>query len=236
MRPARREITILTVAAALAAAAMVSAPPRAGAAAPRDPPANLPIGPMPSVCAAAGTGRACEDAAVSALDHARGTIGLGSYRLPAGFEKMPASHQWLILANQDRAAYSLPRIAGIATALNRVAHQGAIARRDPDPLPLLMTLHGQRTFGFASNWAGGQLNALVAYYGWMYDDGYGSGNVDCGTPSAPGCWGHRHNVLAFPHATALTLGTAALTARASYALTIVETSTPPWPFAYRARG
>jgi hypothetical protein len=41
-------------------------------------------------------------------------------------------------------------------------------------------------------------------------------------------------VLAFPHATALTLGTAALKASASYALTIVETTTPPWPYAYRA--
>ena len=69
----------------------------------------------------------------------------------------------------------------------------------------------------------------------MYADGHGDGNIDCHSPSDPGCWGHRRNILAFPAAPALTMGAAALTRARSYALTIVETSTPPWPYAYRAR-
>jgi len=92
--------------------------------------------------------------------------------------------------------------------------------------------------GFGSNWAGGQANALLAYYGWMYDDGYGSGNLSCATPRASGCWGHRHNIFAFPHAPVLAMGGASVHVggglQASYALTIVETATRVWPYSFRA--
>ena len=220
------------VAIALAAIALTGAAARAAASAP-DPTADIPVGSLPAACEAAGTGPTCEHAAVAALDRDRRAVGLRPYRLPAGFVKMPPAHQWLILANLDRAAYSFQLITGTAMALNRVARAGALARQDPDPWPLLHTLHGQTTIGFGSNWAGGQANALLAYYGWMYDDGVGSGNIDCHAPSDPGCWGHRHNILAFPHAAVLTMGAAAPSGTASYALTIVETSTAPWPFAYR---
>ena len=178
----------------------------------------------------------CERAVVAALDHARHRMGLGAYRLPARFIAMAPARQWLILANLDRIAYSLPTIAGTAAALDAVARQGAAGRVDPNPWPLLSALQGQAEIGYASNWAGGQPNALLAYYFWMYDDGYGSGNIDCPTPTASGCWGHRHDVLAFPQAAALTMGAAALGRAQSYALTIVETSTPVWPYVYRWRG
>jgi hypothetical protein len=220
-------LAALAVAATLAAAPALAAEP--------DPQHNIPIGALPRACERAPTGAACEDAAIAALDRARGDLGLRPYGLPAGFTAMSAPHQWLILANLDRAAYSLPPITGTATALNRVAHAGAVAHADPDPWPLLQSLRGQDLIGFASNWAGGQPDALVAYYGWMYDDGYRSGNYDCRAPSDPGCWGHRQDILAFPHAPALTMGAAALTADATYALTIVESSTAPWPYAYRWR-
>jgi hypothetical protein len=29
----------------------------------------------------------------------------------------------------------------------------------------------------------------------MYDDGKGSGNLDCPAKGGPGCWGHRHGIL-----------------------------------------
>ncbi len=211
-------------------AALAVAPAPAAVPNPR---ADIPLGPLPVACEGAPSGGACERAAVAALDRARRALGLRPYRLPAGFISMPAPHQWLILANLDRAAYALPLIGGTATVLDRVARLGAVERADPDPWPLLRALSGQREIGFGSNWAGGQPNALVAYFGWMYDDGYGSDNVDCGSPADAGCWGHRRNILAFPHATALTMGACALAGAASYALTIVATTTPPWPYAYR---
>ncbi len=36
---------------------------------------------------------------------------------------------------------------------------------------------------------------LGADFAWMYNDGWGGTNLDCSTPSAPGCWGHRDNIL-----------------------------------------
>jgi hypothetical protein len=48
---------------------------------------------------------------------------------------------------------------------------------------------------YASNWAGGYVNVVQAYEGWMYDDGPGSGNVDCTSGDPSGCWGHRHDIL-----------------------------------------
>jgi len=39
------------------------------------------------------------------------------------------------------------------------------------------------------------VNGLDATYGWMYDDGVDSGNLDCLRAGAPGCWGHRQGIL-----------------------------------------
>jgi len=228
-----RAAIALAVAAALAFG--VAGGGAANAAAP-NPPRDIPIGQLPAACNGDGRGSVCEQAALRALNHARETLHLGGYRVPSGFTEMPASHQWLILANLDRAAYRLPAIRGIATALNAIAHTGARARMDPNPWPLLQSLPGQLRIGFGSNWAGGQPNGLVAYFGWMYDDGYGGENIDCPTATAAGCWGHRQNILGFATAPVLTMGAAAIPATMSYALTIVVTSTAAWPLSYRAPG
>jgi hypothetical protein len=232
MTSARRMLGA-TATASAAAAALVLVPAGARAAA-SNPRSNIPLGPLPAACAGDGTGGVCEHAALHALDGARGALGLHAYVLPSRFLSMPAGHQWLILANADRLAYGEAPIAGTVAALNAVARQGARAREDPDPRSLLRSLHGQRAIAFGSNWAGGQPNALLAYYGWMYDDGYHSGNLDCQTPTAAGCWGHRDNILGFAHAAALAMGVSAPAGARSYALTIVATTTPPWPYLSRA--
>jgi len=206
--------------------------PATVAAAPPDPSANIAFGPVPNACYSAPTGAACETASVGRLDAARAMLRLGPYRLPRDFLSLIPARQWLVLANLDRIAYSLPPIRGLSPTLDAVAKQGAQAREDPNPWPLLSALHGQLRIGFSSNWAGGQPNGLIAYYGWMYDDGYGSGNIDCSSPSAAGCWGHRHDILAFTAGGTLSMGAAAPAGRASYALTIVETSTPVWRYSY----
>jgi len=218
----RRAAGVLVALAAFAASAS-AAPNPAG---------NIRLGPLPRSCERAPTGAACETAAVRALDAARTRLGLGPYLLPADFVGLAPARQWLILANLDRIAYSLRPIDGLSAVLNSIARRGATRREDPDPEPLLTSLRGQSRIGFASNWAGGQANALLAYDGWMYDDGYGSGNLDCRMPSAPGCWGHRQDILSFAQAARLTMGASALRGAASYALTIVETSTAVWPYSY----
>jgi hypothetical protein len=77
---------------------------------------------------------------------------------------------------------------------------------------------------------------MGANYFWMYDDGPGSPNADCTPSNQSGCWGHRDNILGFGRATALAMGVAAPAGARSYALTIVATTTPPWPYLYRWRG
>ena len=202
------------------------------AAAPPNPSADIPLGPLPAACSGAPAGALCENAAIGRLDAARARLGLGPYRLPVNFVALAPARQLLILANLDRLAYGLKPVRGLSLTLDAIAKQGAQAREDPNPWPVVAGLAGQQVIGFSSNWAGGAPNAPVAYYEWMYDDGYGSGNLDCTSRTAPGCWGHRHTIFAFAGAPTLTMGAAALPAETSYALTIVETSTPAWPYSY----
>jgi hypothetical protein len=227
----RRPLTAAALAAvafAVGALALASG----AAAVPMDPAANIALGPLPRSCERAPHGAACEHASIRALDAARAKLGLGSYLLPADFVTLVPARQWLILSNLDRISYRLKPIAGLALPLDKVAKQGALSHSDPDPGPLLSSLHNQSTLGFASNWAGGQPNALVAYYGWMYDDGPGGPNIDCSSPGAAGCWGHRHDILAFAQGGALAMGAAAVSRANSYALTIVETERPAWHYGY----
>lgn len=223
----RRALAAALAAAAVAMAALGTA---AAGALPADPHANIPLGRLPAACFRAPRGSVCEHASMRALDRARARTGLPAYTLPPGFLALSAPRQWLILSNLDRVAFGLRPIGGLVLPLDRVARQGALAHADPNPWSLLRTLPGQTTIGFASNWAGGQENGLLAYYGWMYDDGPGGPNIDCPSASAQGCWGHRHDILAFDAARVVVMGAAAV--GRSYAMTVVELSRRPWPLSY----
>ena len=59
-----------------------------------------------------------------------------------------------------------------------------------DPARLRRYLYYQAGSIFAQDYT-----PLGADYAWMYNDGYGGTNLDCTTPSDPGCWGHRDNIL-----------------------------------------
>jgi hypothetical protein len=205
--------------------------PAAGAAAPLDPPANIPLPRLPAACGGDPRGASCEQATIGALDAARAKLGLGPYLLPTGFVSLSPARQWLVLSDLDRLSYSLPPISGLSLTLDAVARQGARANEDPDPLALLHDIHTVQPLGYASNWAGGQANALLAYYGWMYDDGYGGPNLDCTSPTASGCWGHREDVLSFRQGQ-IAMGAAVVRDARSYALTIVDTSAPYFHIAY----
>jgi hypothetical protein len=211
--------------AALIAAALAASAATASAAAP-NPSANMPLA-TPASCSAP-TSTACETAVVAGLDSAHTALGLGAYTLPADFDSLPPDEQLFILSDSDRVAYGLPPISGLSATLNSAAQAGVADDNDPDPQADLPSDLGD--YGFSSNWAGGYANDLLAYYGWMYDDGLGGPNIDCQSAGDPGCWGHRQDILAFPDSGSLVMGAASGTdpyGEPGYAMTIVW-STDSW--------
>jgi hypothetical protein len=180
---------------------------------------DFPPGPMPAACHSAPKSATCVNAAVYYLDRARARLGHGPYKLPADFASLGPGRQAFILTNLDRLLYGLKPIPGLTAQLDQDAAAGVRSEDDP---------HSRdRAFGYyTSNWAGGYANMPLAYEGWMYDDGYGSGNEDCTSPAASGCWGHRHDVLwKFGGSDPLAMGAAAgmgRTGLAGYAMLLGE--------------
>jgi hypothetical protein len=189
----RRAALALTVLVTLGLGGPSLVPARAWASAP-NPSENITLRALPSECSTTPLAAGCENALVQELDRARAALGLGPYLLPAGFAALSPDRQLLILTDLDRVAYGLAPVPGLNAQLSSSAAEGA--RGDYDPLPAGELSPGGAVEGFASNWAGGFANVLEAYFEWMYDDGYPGANRDCASAGAPGCWGHRQNVLA----------------------------------------
>ncbi|MGH9102037.1 MAG: hypothetical protein ACRDYD_03490 [Acidimicrobiales bacterium] len=132
---------------------------------------------------------ACIAAVVSAIDHARALEGVGPIELPAGFATLSPTDQLFAVLSSERAARGLAPFAGLEPTLDSWAQWGANTGRDPLP-------PAGSSFVGGSIWAGGQANALIADYDWMYADGFGGDNIDCTSPAASGCWAHRRDILA----------------------------------------
>jgi hypothetical protein len=138
----------------------------------------------------------------------------------------------LVVLDLERVGRGLPPLAGIVASLDAVAQRGTQVAGDApgtfeDPtFPAGFSLGSGTLFAYrchatgsgftcggagnpgASIAAGGNINVLDADYGWMYDDGFGGSNFDCRSPNAPGCWGHRDNILGrYPTHTRFVSGT-----------------------------
>ena len=130
----------------------------------------------------------CTDAALAAINHAHALEGVRPMVLPAGFLALTLPEQLFVAIDLERVDRGLPPFAGLTTGLDANAQHGADDANDPpDP--------GRAYDLDDSEWAGGSSNALDAVYGWMYDDGFDSGNLDCTHRGATGCWGHRKGIL-----------------------------------------
>jgi hypothetical protein len=166
-----------------------------------DPRSNFPVDQLPASCDQP-TSPACLDTSVSYLNQARAGLGQGPYQLPANFDSLSPQIQQFVLTNLDRIQYGLAPITGITASLTQDAMGGIVHDTDPHPT--------DPTFNYwTANWAGGFENVVLAYEAWMYDDGPGSGNLDCGSHDSSGCWGHRHDVLwSFGGSGALAMGSA----------------------------
>ncbi|MCL5115847.1 MAG: hypothetical protein M1272_01700 [Firmicutes bacterium] len=161
--------------------------------APPPPKANL--APQPNfnqICAEVGVASpACQETTLEAIDAARRHEGLGSMALPRNWLSLTPAEQLFVITNLERVARREHPIPGLVAWLDGVAQAGALSRADP-ALP-------QPAAPYVSIWAE-TVSPLASDYGWMYADGYGgpigTTNLDCRSAGAPGCWGHRNNILA----------------------------------------
>ncbi|WGL53648.1 hypothetical protein P5P86_07390 [Nocardioides sp. BP30] len=138
-------------------------------------------------CATSGAvTRSCLKHAVKDYDRARRREGVGPVTLPSNFITLTAPAQLMVLADLDRVDRGLAPVAGLASTLQPYAQRGAQQSRDPS-FPA-WTMQG------GGNWAS-TASPVWAEFLWMYDDGPGSGNLDCTTATDAGCYGHRNNIL-----------------------------------------
>ncbi len=146
-----------------------------------------------STLALATTASACESAEVAATDHAHALEHLAPLRLPRNWTTLSVAEQLFVLADVERVSRGEAPILGLSGSLDAQAQAGAAHDADPT----LMAPVAGATGAYVSNWAGGD-NALDANYSWMYLDGWAGAattNADCTATGAPGCWGHRDNIL-----------------------------------------
>jgi hypothetical protein len=156
-----------------------------------DPPQNVRADPdFTSVCAPQGldSSPACLRAVLDAVNRARALEGVKPMVLPTNFGQLSVPEQLFVAVNRERIDRGLAPAVGRTAALDRNAQKGADQADDPpDPGDTYDVVDGE--------WAGGSVNGLDAVYGFMYDDGPGSTNLDCPKGGGPGCWGHRHGIL-----------------------------------------
>lgn len=141
-----------------------------------------------SACDAGPSGSKCIASALADINAARASEGVGAMVLPSNFASLTIPQQLLIVSDLERIGRGLTPILGLAAPLDADAQQGAVAGGDPVPTSFTGDAWG-------SNWEGGYASTLEADFGWMYDDGPGSENLDCAAAGDPGCWGHRDNIL-----------------------------------------
>lgn len=137
---------------------------------------------------------------VANIDACRAKEGVGALRLPSNWSSLNANRQMFVLIDLERVNRGLRPIVGLSRSLNALAQQGANTASDP-------SFPGAGFVGGGAIWAGGA-SVIGADDGWMYDDGpHGLDlNLDCPTPGASGCWGHRDVILMHKPAGALVAG------------------------------
>jgi hypothetical protein len=163
--------------------------PVAAASALTDPPANRDLSEATlRACQSGPASAGCQSAALADLNAARAAEGIGPMQLPSDFGSLTVPQQLLVLSNLERVDRGLVPVIGLSGPLDQDALTGA--QHDADPVPT--QFNGD---SFTSNWEGGYGSPFEADFEWMYDDGYGSNNEDCNSPTDSGCWGHRHDIL-----------------------------------------
>jgi hypothetical protein len=141
---------------------------------------------------------------LAAINKGRAADGLAAIALPTSFSDESPNAQLLTLLNTERTDRGLQPVATETSTLDQAAATGAANRTDPDL--------GQINVSWGSVWGEGA-SALQVWFEWVYADGWGGSaaatpNLDCTSPTASGCWGHRHVLLGSYSGTAPNVGIA----------------------------
>jgi hypothetical protein len=124
---------------------------------------------------------------ISAINACRADENVGPLKLPSNWSSLSAIQQGFVLIDLERVNRGLPAIVGLSGSLNTLASAGAASQNDP-------SFPAGGFVGGGAIWAGAP-SVLAADYMWMYADGPGGTNLDCGSGSDSGCWGHRDIIL-----------------------------------------
>jgi len=147
------------------------------------------------------SGAACSTADLIQIDAVRATEGVGPMYLPTDYSALSGAEQQFVVINLERVARGVVPVAGLTVSLCALASAGAQACTDP-----AFSASGLSWGG--SIWAAGFPSTLEADFAWMYDDGPGSDNIACTSPTDGGCWGHRDIILTDPPGAQLVEGAA----------------------------
>ena len=143
----------------------------------------------------------CTDYSLQSVNNAAAQEGVSPMTLPSNFDNLSVPEQLFVVANLERVDRGLPPYLGLVPALSDAAQQAAVNAADPQVpagFPVAVDSGGYVMMGGA--WAGGYQSVLGVDYAWMYDDGWGgspgtTSNIACTSATAPGCWGHRDELL-----------------------------------------
>ena len=141
---------------------------------------------------------ACVDAWIAQLNQAHADEGIAPLQLPGNFASLSIAEEIFILVNLERVDRGLPPYIGLTQGLDASAQSGANQGSDPYYYPNGYTEGGSVAMGSPS--VAGEGGAVMSVFEWMYNDGWGGSqanttNIDCTSPTAPECWGHRDILL-----------------------------------------
>jgi hypothetical protein len=142
----------------------------------------------------------CVSYVLRALHAAWANEHLGALVLPTNWFSLSDPEQLFVLADLERIARGLPPYLGLNAKLSAAAQRAANADGDPSLAPGFAVAHDRNGAPrMGGTWASG-MTAVGADFIWMYADGWGgnsaaTANTACTSPSAPGCWAHRDELL-----------------------------------------
>lgn len=145
---------------------------------------------------------ACTVFTLTAINNARAAIGEPALVLPSNWYTLTIARQLFVMLDMERVGDGYPPYVGINAALTTTAQTAAAANADPGKAPgFPLGNDAQGHPGMGGSWSK-NLSVLYADYYWMYADGWGgtaatTANIACTSATAPGCWGHRDELLGF---------------------------------------